>query len=472
MSLTWWIYVNLRDQKKSVTQQAEPYRSKKIQNFPKRRLLFAPLIFIQAYLCFTLLLFALGPVEFRLHNKWSLFAYAIAGQFAIAAGYFLGLYGKMKNSPASKKLYPRVGLYIATSLIVTLAITFYQSDSGLSLFEALKNPGDAYHAKAAISQHGISGRENLIISIPKTILSPFASLLIPGGVLIYSSMSRKVRGLWWIAVVGVALRAILIGTNKGLVDLILPVPWLLLLRGIQLQQVCENRNKKMSTRFSLWKVLSVAVVLFAVVISYFTFSIYSRAAAYRQESTGSAVGWSWSYGISLPAYVEQSIYNINNYLCQGYYGLDGCLNLDFVPCYGCGNSPFLVRRVAPIFTSNPDALFWDTYPGRLDTATGYSVATQWHTIYPWIASDITFPGAIIFIGIAGFIFSRAWLAAVTLRNIFAVGVFCHLLILFFYVPLNNTLFMYPEPMMAVLVQGVLWHLTCERGLPLITDSKS
>ena len=100
------------------------------------------------------------------------------------------------------------------------------------------------------------------------------------------------------------------------------------------------------------------------------------------------------------------------------------------------------------------------------------MATQWHTIYPWIASDITFPGAIIFIGIVGFIFSRAWLAAVTLRNIFAVGVFCHLLILFFYVPLNNTLFMYPEPMMAVLVQGVLWHLTCDRGLALITDSKS
>lgn len=464
--------MNIKISKDPVLKQLNSYRGKKAQNFSERLLLFAPLIFIQAYLSFTLVLLALGPVEFRLHDAWSVYSYAIAGQFAIAVGYLLGLYGKKKKSPASKKLYPRVGLYIATSLIVTLATTLYQSDSGLSLFEALKNPGDAYHAKTAISQHGIAGRENLMVSIPKTILSPVATLLIPGGILIYSSMSRKVRGFWWVAVVGVAVRTLLIGTNKGLVDLVLPIPWLLLLRGMQLEQVSEIRNNKRSLPFSLWKVLSVAVVLFAVVISYFIYSVYSRNAAYRQELAGCAVGWSWSYGISLPAYVEQGIYNINNYLCQGYFGLDGCLNLDFVPCYGCGNSPFLVRRVAPIFTSNPDALFWDSYPGRLDTAAGYSVATQWHTIYPWMASDITFPGAIIFIGIAGFIFSRSWFAAVVLRNIFAVGAFCHLLLLFFYVPLNNTIFMYPESMIAFLGQAVLWYITCDRGMAVTNASKS
>ncbi len=110
-------------------------------------------------------------------------------------------------------------------------------------------------------------------------------------------------------------------------------------------------------------------------------------------------GWSQElYGVTLPEGVEYPVYMLTRYWTQGYQGLSECLDLPFKWCYGLGHSTFLMRY-AGVFAANHDYFLQRSYPYRLEAETGYDVSYYWHTIYPWLASDLTFPGALVAVGL-------------------------------------------------------------------------
>ena len=114
-------------------------------------------------------------------------------------------------------------------------------------------------------------------------------------------------------------------------------------------------------------------------------------------------------------------------------------------------------RYAGKFATDPDFVWNRCYPVRLESETGYEFNHHWHTIYPWLASDLTFPGAILFMGIMAYLLAQSWQDAIRGENAFAIGFFAQLLLMFFYVPANNVRLMYSEESLMFWGLLIMWR---------------
>jgi hypothetical protein len=80
-----------------------------------------------------------------------------------------------------------------------------------------------------------------------------------------------------------------------------------------------------------------------------------------------------------------------------------------------------------------------SYPARTEAETGWPAGLLWATIYPWLASDLTFPGAALFMSVAGWFVARMWVGAHVERDPLSLILFCQMAIFIAYVPANNQL---------------------------------
>src|SRR6267143_4744057 len=122
------------------------------------------------------------------------------------------------------------------------------------------------------------------------------------------------------------------------------------------------------------------------------------------------------------------------YVTHGYYGLYLSLDKPFVPMFGVGNSLFLTQQVVRI-TGN-EQIGRSSYPKRIEED-GWDALGLWSSIYPWIASDVSFPGTIVLVFLIGRLFALAWLDTLCGGNPFAVVMFSMFAIMLFYFPANN-----------------------------------
>ncbi|MBZ5524459.1 MAG: hypothetical protein LAP21_19650, partial [Acidobacteriia bacterium] len=139
----------------------------------------------------------------------------------------------------------------------------------------------------------------------------------------------------------------------------------------------------------------------------------------------------------------------------GYYALYLSLKEPFVPMYGAGNSMFLTRE-AERFLDLP-GFSQRSYPARIEKY-GWSVNQLWCSIYPWIASDISFPGVIVFVFLVGHFFALAWLDTL-MANPFALLAFTNFLIMLIYFSGNNQMMQSGEGGVAFWVLLFAWLLT-------------
>jgi hypothetical protein len=63
----------------------------------------------------------------------------------------------------------------------------------------------------------------------------------------------------------------------------------------------------------------------------------------------------------------------------------------------------------------------------------------WSTIYPWLASDLTYPGAILLMAVVGWFLAKFWHEAVLQRRVLSMALFGQLALLIAFVPANNQL---------------------------------
>ena len=80
-----------------------------------------------------------------------------------------------------------------------------------------------------------------------------------------------------------------------------------------------------------------------------------------------------------------------------------------------------------------------SYPSRTEAVTGWPAGKLWATVYPWLASDLTFPGAAVFMALVGWFMARMWIGARVERDPLSLVLFCQAAIFIAYVPANNQL---------------------------------
>ncbi len=145
----------------------------------------------------------------------------------------------------------------------------------------------------------------------------------------------------------------------------------------------------------------------------------------------------------------------SGYLGQGYYGLSLALEQPFIWTSFAGSS----YSVSVILNQFFGAYFWvnESYPYRVGDATGWG-QSKWHSVFSWLASDLSFTGVVLFMGIIGFIYGRAWREILVYKNPFAVMVFTLINIGVVYAPANNQLMHSPGALSTTLGVFLVYFL--------------
>jgi hypothetical protein len=141
---------------------------------------------------------------------------------------------------------------------------------------------------------------------------------------------------------------------------------------------------------------------------------------------------------------------------QGYYALSLSLDREFLPLFGFGNSMFLYRNLARL--TGDDDILNRPYPVQIEKD-GWQAYGNWASIYPWIASDVSFPGTLVVVFLIGRLFALIWLDTLDGANPFAVALFAELVIMLIYFPANNQVLQSGEPLVAFYALLILWWRT-------------
>ena len=145
---------------------------------------------------------------------------------------------------------------------------------------------------------------------------------------------------------------------------------------------------------------------------------------------------------------------ITGYLSGGYYGLSLCMKLPFVWTYGVGSSYSLTLFFEKF--AGADAIFDHTYLARMEAVYGWRALSDWNTIFPWLASDFTFVGALFLFIPVGYIYGLAWKEVVKYRNPISLLMFAMLTVCVIFIPANNQLLHPVDGFIATAIIFFVW----------------
>ncbi len=407
-----------------------------IQNKSARARLTAPLKISVAWLAGTYLLFlTIGQVG-EVDNLLQLTLFVASTIVMFAAGYLLKLRtlrSRMNEPPPAETAeeFTSVrrytfwsGVYFGAYGLALLAE--YGATGPNDVVGAILHPGTAYQSKFDVyaTQQAI-GESNPIIQV-LTLASVMYAPLVPFLVLYWGRLSLTVRVVGLLGVVLYGSYFLYIGTLKGLGDLLifLVTALMVLYRG----NWGWRRRKNLAAR----KLLIPLAVLGVAFGSYMAFNQADRLTTFGIQDQfepspiiSALTSDQFARGVAVVGF----------YPTHGYLGLSKNLGTPFVWTFGRGSSRAFDSYLTQYLGG--DGVQDETYPARTESRTGWPAGQLWATIYPWLASDLTFPGAALFMGLVGWWTARFWFEAAFQRNRLALLLLCQLALLMAYVPANN-----------------------------------
>ncbi|MEU8184080.1 hypothetical protein AB0B86_25320 [Micromonospora sp. NPDC049047] len=333
--------------------------------------------------------------------------------------------------------------YVVVSLT---RLTQFGATGPSSVWANIQAPAAGYVNKFDVYQQGFAST------------SPWMNALFPLGVLSMALVPLLVvhwRGLpGWLRLAGVVATAthiafyLFIGTMKGLGDVVIMLAAGMLIAGASVRH--RTRTRTHSRRR---QALLLVVGAFALLTTYMIHNHATRAAEFG--TTGDVVQVNPAVERAVGRSMAEGVAAMIGYPTHGYLGLSYNLQVPFEWSRGLGSAPS-----AAIFaeqTFDVDLTEHPSFPDRTEHETGWPARMYWATIYPWLASDLTFPGAALFMGWVGWLFAGSWRAAVSGHRVVPTLIFAQLCILIVYVPANNQLGMAPESIVGMVTLLVL-HL--------------
>ena len=199
-----------------------------------------------------------------------------------------------------------------------------------------------------------------------------------------------------------------------------------------------------SKRFKIGVILVASIFIF-----YFIFSNLARynLGLHEMASFNYKFETRPFYTDHCPTWLLVSLYNIDSYLCQGYYALSLGLSIGIISPTIMGMSWFTMV-IANKFGYDPMP---GTYMTLLEPY-GIDSKMNWHTIYLWLANDFTFIGVPFVIFFIGYFFAKTWCDCISKKNDYAIPLFSLFLIMVFYFYANNQVLSFS------LIAFVFWFL--------------
>lgn len=401
-----------------------------------------PLYLIVIYITATFLLSILGPMKYIDYEYWRVALYLAL----IILFFALGFNMAHKNNVFKRKIRiskntGKFGNKIQIRKVVRISIVIALTVCILEFLQLLQSNPDLFNISNVGSNYLIF-RENLdnqgysLAILLRFFTAFFRNVAIILGMYYLKEETVIWRIIWGIFVVLLLFNNVIgYGTQKVLGDFVI---YTIIIVGIRILRSKPQLQLKV---LGACLILGVAAVFgFALIQSARSESIGLTAANYASRSDGLAY-----YDLNHPIFKifgEQLGFGLStilsSYLSSGYYGLSLCLQLPFVFCWGVGNS-YALSVFANRFLGWEN-MYYHTYLYRMEETFGRNGLRSWNTVFPWLASDLSYFGVIILFFIVGYFWSKAWDEILEYRNPLAILLFANLTMGLIFIPANNQLF--------------------------------
>ncbi len=412
-----------------------------------------PMKILCLYIFITIIMFLAGPVRYDNVDNIAVASFMLLFILIASLFYYFGIQQKINLQRANHIWsYKKILHYslIYTFFLQLLLVIQNSMVHGVSLSSFI---GANYFQQMAEAYSDME-----VINTPASWLMSYTGwvkliALIGASYFPIRQQPKVDRVLYYSIIVLIILNVVLfVGSQKQLVDIF---AYMLVPTIIKLSK--SGKKIKVSHK--------VKVIILVVGVAFMLGSVVS--ARYdlwkaRYNSSGSL-----GYGIHIdynnflykifPGVIASSIAMLDSYLTQGYRGLSLCLKLPFKWAYGMGSSFKLMNDISRWFHI-PIQKLEVSYPVRMQETFGVPAYAHWHSIFPWLASDFTWIGAIFVVGIFVYYWGKAWKELRYLNSFAAVMLFTQLTIFMAYIPCNNQLFQTRESIMSTMAICIIWFL--------------
>ena len=386
-----------------------------------------PIIISMLWLSSSIILFALGPYDYDISNKYTFYTYIIFVFFALLLGY----QSKVKTIGCKYSNiinFNNLLLFSIAYIVFTLLISIIQiqSKNFIGFWEAIGNSEEAYLAYQ--QRQG----QNILTYIG-IIFSPFVFAVPVLVIFNWRFTNIPTRFLTIFLIIYNIIGSIINAVRSGLIFYIIII-FGSFAAAYYSGNIKLRRFEKIATSF-------ISVLIIILTLIYFSL-IYSSRGGGTSITYNPVIGkFPDRENIFVkftPYYLEPLVFGVTTYLTHGYYGLSLALKKDFKGVgFGFANSMFLHRNFNRITGTN--YLDQVSYAKRLSNEDGYPVGLFWMTIFPWIASDVTFVGSLFVVFILGRWFAMSWIDCIQFKNPAAILTFVIVSHIIFSLPMNNPL---------------------------------
>lgn len=384
-----------------------------------------PIKYLLIYLFFTIIIYVVTYIKIDSHNMLLTVLVCSIYFIFLAIGYYSISFhiekdvSYIRNFEYSNKIKNIIIFASIATIVVSLVNIFSFYSSLLMVLEYITNPGKAYEYVKYINRNNIENSGMISISsslvgITLNTLSFTKFIVLIFLPLYWKYLSKFSRIIGTLSLVIFVMQAFLIGAmiNIGIIVFSL-FPIVIFMNG--------KTHKRIKAISNTRKRLVTVLLLFAIVlIVYFMGS--------RFVSVDSNISEILLEGVS----------GIGYYISHGYVGLSKCFDLSFTPTFGMTTFHGFAKTFLPSNMYN--ALWENSYLSRNQVASGWQSLQVWSTIFPWLASDISFFMIPVFMLFVGRFMGKVWKKAITERNPYAFIMMGQLMIFAFMIPANNQLF--------------------------------
>lgn len=418
---------------------------------------YKPIKYFFAYILGTLAISFWGPAYYVNFNKISVFLYMTVFIMVMAIGYYIGCKfrliersssGSYSSNRVSIMPLLRLAIIVSTTAVIIEALeVLVRNPSALSLANIGKN-------YIEIRQYLSSTTGYSLGILIRFFTGFFRVLIMTVGLYQYRHLSKRYRaGLITYYVLTIVVNAVIYGTQKMLGDMLIYAAIVGVLKMSELKASQRRRLLRYvviaGCLFIIYVVINQVQRYESIGVNVFNYGARTvNGIAYNSENIiFKVLGYKYGFGLALL---------LTGYMTSGYYGLSLCLQLPFVWTYGIGSSYILSMSLEKFFgLSN---VYYSTYLHRMETSYGRLGADAWNSIFPWLASDYTFAGAILFFLPVGIIYAISWRETYIYKNPVSLLMFATISLGLIFVPANNQLFLGIDGFISTWIIGIYWSI--------------